>query len=53
MQTGYLLPRKGRETMAFVELQDVYKRYRTGDIVTAAADGAIAAMQAARYIEEM
>ena len=25
--------------MAFVELQDVYKRYRTGEIVTAAADG--------------
>ncbi len=25
--------------MAFVELRDVYKRYRTGEIVTAAADG--------------
>ena len=25
--------------MAFVELQDVYKRYRTGEVVTAAADG--------------
>ena len=25
--------------MAFVELQDVYKRYRTGEIITAAADG--------------
>ena len=25
--------------MAFVELKDVYKRYHTGDIVTAAADG--------------
>ena len=25
--------------MAFVELKDVYKRYRTGEIVTAAADG--------------
>ena len=25
--------------MAFVELKDVYKRYRTGDIVTAAANG--------------
>ena len=25
--------------MPFVELQDVYKRYRTGEIVTAAADG--------------
>ena len=25
--------------MAFVDLQDVYKRYRTGEIVTAAADG--------------
>ena len=25
--------------MAFVELQDVYKRYRTGEVVTSAADG--------------
>ena len=25
--------------MAFVELQNVYKRYRTGEIITAAADG--------------
>ena len=25
--------------MAFVEMKDVYKRYRTGEIVTAASDG--------------
>ena len=25
--------------MAFVEMKDVYKRYRTGEVVTAASDG--------------
>lgn len=30
---------KEGDRMAFVEMKDVYKRYRTGEIVTAASDG--------------
>ena len=36
--------------MAFVELKDVYKRYRTGEIVTAAADGVNFHMEKGEFV---
>ena len=36
--------------MAFVELKDVYKRYRPGEIVTAAADGVNFHMEKGEFV---